>query len=96
MNRIQIEVVRGLVEQQRLRMSEQSLGQQHAHLLSTRQLRHFPLVLLVGNVETLQQNRCVRFGGITIFLAYDAFQFPEFHAVRICHLMLCIDDFAFF
>jgi hypothetical protein len=58
-DRIEIEMVGRLVEQQRLRMPEQSLRQQHAHLLAARNLRHFALVHLVGNVEALQQNRGV-------------------------------------
>src|SRR5271166_1932142 len=39
-DRVQIQVVRGLVEQQRLRMPKQRLRQQHAHLLPARNLRH--------------------------------------------------------
>ena len=52
--------------------------------------------MLVGNIEALQQNRGVGFGGVAVFLADNAFQFAEFHAVRIGHLVLGIDDFAFF
>src|SRR5208282_2610896 len=95
-DRVKIEVVGGFVEQQRLRMSEQSLRQQYAHLLSARHLRHFPLVHPVGNVETLQQNRRVGLGGVAFFLADNAFQFAEFHTVGVRHLMLRIDQFTFF
>ena len=51
---------------------------------------------LVRNVEALQQNRSIGFGGIAVFLADDAFEFAQFHAVRVGHLMLRIDNFAFF
>src|ERR1035438_1815759 len=53
-------------------------------------------MLLVGNIETLQQNRSVRFGGVAVFLADNAFEFAEFHAVRVGHFMLGVDDFPFF
>ena len=50
----------------------------------------------VWNVEPLQQNRGIALGGVAIFLADDAFEFAEFHTVRIGHLMLRIDDLALF
>ena len=93
---IEIEVVRRLVKQQRLRMSKQSLRQQHAYLLTARQLRHETLVLAVGNIQALQQNRCVAFGGVTIFLADDAFEFAELHTVRVGHFGFCVNHFALF
>ncbi len=51
---------------------------------------------LVGNIEALQQNRGVRFGGVAVFLADDAFEFAEFHSVRVRQFRFRIDDFAFF
>ncbi len=96
MDRIEIQMVRRFVEQQRLRMPKQRLRQQHAHLLPARNLRHFPLVHLVGNVEPLQQNRRVRFGRIAVFLADNAFQFAEFHPVGVGHLMLRVNEFPLF
>ena len=51
---------------------------------------------LVGNVETLQQNRRVTFGGVAVFLADNAFKFAELHAVGVGHLMLGVDKFALF
>src|SRR5450755_1255198 len=93
---IEIEVVGGFVEQQRLRMSEQSLRQEDADFLSAWQLRHLALVLRVGNIEALEQNRGVAFGGVAIFLADDAFEFAELHAVGVGHLRLRVDDFTLF
>ncbi len=43
-DRVEVEVVGRLVEQQRLGMAEERLRQQHAHLLSALQLAHRPLV----------------------------------------------------
>ncbi len=95
-DRVEIEVVGRLVEQQRLRMPEKRLRQQHADFLSARQFAHFPFVQLVGNVEALQQNGGVGFGGVAVFLADDAFQFAELHAVGVGHLRLGIDSVALF
>ena len=53
-DRIEVEVVRRLVEQQRLRVAEQRLREQDTHLLAALQLRHRPFVQLVGNVEALR------------------------------------------
>ncbi len=43
-DRIEVEMVGGLVEQQRLRAAEERLRQQHPHLLSALQLDHRALV----------------------------------------------------
>ena len=64
-------------------MSEQSLCQQHANFLSTLQLAHQARVQFVGNIQPLQQQRGVGFGGVSVFLADDAFEFAQFHAVFI-------------
>ena len=74
MNRIEIKVVRGLVEEQRPGVAEQRLRQQHANFLSALQLAHLALVQLVLDVEALQENRGVGLGGVAVFLAHDAFQ----------------------
>ena len=72
-------------------MSEQRLRQQHADLLSALQLAHLALVQFVGNVEPLQQNRGVGFGGVAVLFADDAFQLAEPHAVFVGDLRLGVD-----
>ena len=47
-DRIEVEVVGRLVQQQRRRVAEQRLREQHAHLLAALQFAHLPLVQLVG------------------------------------------------
>ena len=85
-DRIKVEVVRRFVQQQRLRMAEQRLSQQHADLLAALQLGHLALVQLVRDVEALEQNRGVGLGGVTVLLADDAFQLAQPHpiVVRSC------------
>ena len=50
---IQIQVVGRLIQQQRLRVSEQRLRQQHADLLSALQFAHLARMYFVWNVQTL-------------------------------------------
>ena len=73
-NRVEIKVVRRLVQQQRLRLAKQRLAQQHPNLLAALQLRHLTIVQLVCDVEALQQNRRIRLGLVAVLLADDAFQ----------------------
>ena len=84
------------VEQQRLRMSEKSLGQQHANFLSALQFTHFPFVQRIGNIETFEQDGRVTLRAVAVFLADDAFQFAQLHAVRVGHLRLGINLVALF
>ena len=51
MDRFEIEMVRRLVQQQRLRLAEQRLRQQHANLLAALQFAHLALVQRFGNVQ---------------------------------------------
>ena len=79
-------MVRRLVEQQRRGVAEQRLRQQHPHLLAALQFRHRPLVQLVGDVEALEQDRGVRLRLVAVFLADDALEFAEAHAVGVGHV----------
>ena len=84
-DRVQVEVVGRLIEQQCLRMSEQRLREQNAHLLSALELGHLPVMELVGNVEALQQDRGVAFGGVTVLFADDALELAQAHARFVRH-----------
>ena len=94
---IEIEVVRRLVQQQRIRIAEQRLRQQDAHLPAALQFAHLPVVKVFGNIQAVQQDRGIDFGGIAAFIADDAFKFPEPHAVFIRQgaRVFGVEDFAF-
>ena len=94
MDRIQVKVVRRLVEQQRLRMAEQSLREQYADFLSTLQFSHFAAVQFLMDIEALQQNGGIALGGVSVFFADDAFEFAEFHPVFVGHVVLGVDRVA--
>ena len=92
---VEVEVVGRLVEQQRLRLAEQRLREQHADLLAALQLLHLPLVQLVGDVEARQQDGGVALGAVAVFLADDALEFAEAHAVLVGHVGLVVQPIAF-
>jgi len=95
-DRVEVEVVGRLIEQQCEGMSEQGLRQQHANFLAALQFAHFSVVQFVGNIEPLQQNRSIRFGGVAVLFANDAFQLAELHSVFIRKFRLGMNPIALF
>ena len=72
-DRVEVEVVRRLVEQQRLRMAEQRLRQQHAHLLAALQLAPSSARgASSGMSRPCEQDRRVALGRVAVLLADDA------------------------
>ena len=93
---LEVEVVGGLVEEQRFGVAEEGLGEEDADLLAALQLGHLALVELVGDVEALQEDGGVGLGFVAVFVADDAFEFAEAGAVFVGHLGLGVDDLALF
>jgi hypothetical protein len=85
-NGLEVEVVRRLVEQQRLRVAKQRLREQDADFLAAGDFAHLLLVQLVGDVEPLQQDRGVTLGGVAVLVADDALELAEPHAIVIGHV----------
>ena len=85
---VEIEVVGGLVEEQRFGLAEEGLREQHADFLAALQLAHLALVQFLGNVEAVEEHGGVGFGGVAVFVADDAFEFAETHAVGVGQLRL--------
>ena len=96
MDRVEIEIVGRLVEQQRLRLAEERLRQQHAHLLPALQLAHLALVKRLGDIEAVQQNGGVALGRVAVLVADNAFELAQAHAVFIGHLGFLVDAVALF
>ena len=82
-NRVEVEVVGRLVEQQRLRMAEQGLRQQDADLLPALEFAHQPVVQVLADIEPLQQHGGVALGRVPVLFADDAFELAQAHAVLI-------------
>src|SRR5687768_5764667 len=80
---IEIEIVRGLVKQQNVRVAEQGLRQQDAHFLSALQFAHFSNMKMFRDVEAIKQDRRIDLCGVTAFVSDDALNLPKSHAVLI-------------
>ncbi len=85
-NRVQVQVVGGLVEQQRLGMTEECLRQQHPDFLATLQFGHGPFVQCVGDIEPLQEHRGIALRRVAVLFADDALELTEAHAVLVRHV----------
>ena len=87
MHGIEIEVVGGLVEQQRRWGAEERLGKQHADFLSTLQFAHFALVQRVFDAQACEQNGGIGFRRVAALFADDAFEFTQAHAILVGKLV---------
>ena len=87
-------MVRRLVEEQRLRMTEEGLRQENPDLLAALKLGHRPLVKLIGNIEALKEDGRVALGAVAVFLPDDALELAEAHAVLVGERGLRVQDFA--
>ena len=88
MDGIEIEVVGGLVEQQRGRAAEQGLRQQHADFLAALQFAHAAFVQRVFDAQPVEQDGGVGLRGVAALFADDAFELAEAHAVFVGQLVV--------
>src|SRR5206468_11337590 len=94
MNGLEVEIIGGLVEEQRFWISEERLGEENANHLTALQLGHLTLVKFVGDVEALEKDGGVRLSLIPVFITDNALELAKAGAVFVCHLGLGIDDLA--
>ena len=85
---IEVQVVGRLVEQQRRRIAEQGLREEHADFLAALQLAHLALVQRRFDAEAVEQDRGVRLRGVAAFVADNSFEFAEAHAVLVGQLLV--------
>ena len=95
-DRVEVQVVGRLVEEERLRPAEERLRQKDAHFLSALQLGHRAAVQPVRDVEALEQNRGVALRLVAVLFADNAFELAEAHAFRVGHVGLRVEPFTFF
>ena len=93
-NRIDIEVVRRLVEQQHIRFGKKRLGKQHAQLGAWRDLPHRQLMLLDGNLQPEQQFARTRLGGVAVVLGEMSLEIGRPHVIVVACLRICVDRIA--
>ena len=78
-DRVEVQVVRRLIEQQRLGLAVEGLRQEHPDFLSALQLGHRPVVERIWDVEPLQQHGGGAVRRVAVLLADDAFELAEAH-----------------
>ena len=90
-DRLDIEVVRRLVEEQDVRAAEQGLREQHADLLLGREVRHLHRVLLFGDAEAIEQARGLRLSVPAVKLRELCLELRGAHAVLLGEIRLCVE-----
>ena len=91
---VQVEVVGGLVEQQVIGVSEESLGQHDAHFLVVAQLSHQFLVGFLLHAQVLQELSGVAFCLPTVHLGELFLQFGGTVTVFLGHFRLAVERLA--
>ena len=71
-------------------------AKQDADFLAALELAHLAVVEGFANVEAVEEDGGVGFGGVAVFVADDAFELAEAHAVFVRHLGLFVDAVALF
>ena len=93
-DRVDVQVVGGLVEQQHVGVGEQRLGQQHAQLPARGDLAHGARVLVQRDAQPQQQLAGAGLGGIAVELGEAHLQVGHGHAVLLAHLGQRVDALA--
>ena len=83
---LQVQVVGRLVEQQVVRLSEESTSQQHTHLLLTAQVLHQGVMQIFGNAQATQQAGCIAFGIPPLHLGKLLFEFGHANTILIAEV----------
>jgi hypothetical protein len=94
---VEVQVVRGFVQQQGRRAAEKRLRQQHADFLPALQFAHLAIVQRLFQAQAVKQDCRICFGGVAAFFADDTFQLAQAHSVRIGEFFvrLGVENFAF-
>ena len=88
---VEVEVVGRLIEEQVVRIAEESLGKHHAHLLLGRDVAHKHIVHILLDAKSAEEHGCIALGIPAIELSKLLFKLGSTHAVFLCHLCLVVD-----
>ena len=91
LNGLNVQVVGGLVQEDDVRLSEQSLGQQHLHLLLGGQGGHLGIENVIGQSQTLDQAGDIGFGLPATHLGKLGFQLTGLDTVLVGEVLLLIE-----
>jgi len=86
LDRLEVEVVGGLVEQQDVGRSEQGLGQQHPQTHAAGEHRELFLLHVGGNAQADEQALGLVLGVVPVFLGDGHLELGELHADLVVHL----------
>ena len=93
-DRVDVEVVGGLIEQQHVGLREQRLRQQHAQFQPGRHFAHRSVVKRLGNAGVGEDAAGARLGVVAAVLREYSFQLGGPHVVRIGGIRVGIDAVA--
>ena len=93
-DRIDVQVVGGLVQQQHVGVGEQRLRQQHAQLPAGRDFAHEQVVLVHGDLQAQQEFAGARFGRVAVVFGELGFQVGRAHIVVFGGLWVGVDRVA--
>ena len=90
-DRVEIEVVRGLVEQQDIRVAEEGLCKQHLDLQGAVEVAHLRIVKLGRDTESVEEHRRVGFCLPAVHLGKFGLELARLDAVLVGEILLGID-----
>ena len=94
-DRIDVQVVRRLVEQQVIRFAEQGLRQQHAYFLFGIEVPHQLVMQVFLDSQSAEQVGCVAFGIPTVHFGEFFLEFPDLDTVFVREVRFCIQGVLF-
>ena len=93
-DRVDVEVVRRLVEQQHVGIREQRLREQHAQLPARRDIAHRTVVILDRDADAEQQFACAGLGRVAAVLGEFGLELGGVHVVVVRRVRVRIDRIA--
>ena len=87
-DRVEIEVVGRLVEQEHVGPGEEGLGDEDAELVPARERAHLVEVAIGADPQALEEGGGARLGGVPVLLADHALELGQLHADLVRHLQL--------
>ena len=91
---VEVEVVGRLIEEEVVRITEESLRQHHAYLLCIRKLTNELIVTIFLHAEVLKQLGSITLSFPTVHLSELKLQLSSEVTILFCHLWFCIEALA--
>ena len=92
LNRVEVEIIRRLIEQQVVRIAKKSLCQHHTHLLLARELAHELIMLILLYTQTAQQSRSIALRRVSAHLGKLVLKLSHTNTVLVRKVRLRIQS----